>query len=78
MCIRDRIIAPENNNGESDVFVVKSNRYGYDSRDLDFREYTFTVDQLPSFRTYRVKLNLTSTSQCFVPRVKELRVIALA
>ena len=75
---RGQIITPENNNGESDVFVVKSNRYGYDSRDLDFREYTFTVDQLPSFRTYRVKLNLTSTNQCFVPRVKELRVIALA
>ena len=75
---RGQIIAPENNNGESDVFVIKSNTYGYDSRDLDYREYTFTVDQLPSFRTYRVKLNLTSTSQCFVPRVKELRVIALA
>ena len=75
---RGQIIAPENNNGESDVFVLKSNTYGYDSRDLDYREYTFTVDQLPSFRTYRVKLNLTSTSQCFVPRVKELRVIALA
>ena len=75
---RGQIITPENNNGESDVFVVKSNTYGYDSRDLDYREYTFTVDQLPSFRTYRVKLNLTSTSQCFVPRVKELRVIALA
>ena len=75
---RGQIITPENNNGESDVFVVKSNMYGYDSRDLDYREYTFTVDQLPSFRTYRVKLNLTSTSQCFVPRVKELRVIALA
>ena len=75
---RGQIIAPENNNGESDVFVLKSNTYGYDSRDLDYREYTFTIDQLPSFRTYRVKLNLTSTSQCFVPRVKELRVIALA
>jgi hypothetical protein len=75
---RGQIIAPENSNGEPDVFVLKSNTYGYDSRDLDYREYTFTIDQLPSFRTYRVKLNLTSTSQCFVPRVKELRVIALA
>ena len=75
---RGQIIAPENSNGEPDAFVLKSNTYGYDSRDLDYREYTFTIDQLPSFRTYRVKLNLTSTSQCFVPRVKELRVIALA
>ena len=75
---RGQIIAPENNNGESDVFVVKSNTLAFDSRDVDYREYTFTIDQLPSFRTYRVKFNLTSTSQCFVPRIKELRVIALA
>ena len=44
----------------------------------DYREYTFTADQLPSFRTYRIKINLTSTNQSFVPRVKDLRVIALA
>lgn len=75
---RGQIIATENNNGESDTYVVKSNNYAFDSRDADYREYTFTIDQLPSFRTYRIKLNLTSTSQCFVPRVKELRVIALA
>ena len=75
---RGQVIAPENNNGESDVFVVKSNTLAFDSRDVDYREYTFTIDQLPSFRTYRVKFNLTSTSQCFVPRIKELRVIALA
>jgi hypothetical protein len=75
---RGQIIAPENSNGESDVFVVKSNTLAFESSEIDYREYTFTVDQLPSFRTYRVKLNLTSTSQCYVPRIKELRVIALA
>ena len=75
---RGQIIASENNNGESDVFVVKSNTFAFDSNDLDYREYTFSIDQLSSFRTYRIKLNLTSTSQCFVPRIKELRVIALA
>jgi len=75
---RGQVIAPENSNGESDTYVVKSNTYAFSSRDAGYREYTFTVDQLPSFRTYRIKLNLTSTSQCFVPRVKDLRVIALA
>jgi len=39
---------------------------------------TFTIDQLPAFRSYRIKLLLTSTSQVYVPRVKDLRVIALA
>jgi hypothetical protein len=75
---RGQIIAPENNNGESDSFITKSNTRSFNSEDLDYREYTFTVDQLPAFRTYRVKLSLISNSQCFVPRIKDLRVIALA
>ena len=73
-----QIISVEDNNGESDVLVTKSNNYVFNSRNADYREYTFTVDQLPSFRTYRIKINLTSTNQSFVPRVKDLRVIALA
>ena len=75
---RGQVIDAENNNGESDVFVPKSNDYQYDPALTSYREYVFTADQLPSFRTYRVKLNLTSTSQCFVPKIKDLRVIALA
>ena len=65
-------------NGESDSFIVKSNTKSFDSENIDYREYTFTIDQLPAFRTYRVKILLTSNSQCFVPRIKELRAIALA
>ena len=72
------MIASENNNGESDVFVTKSNILAFEAAKVDYKEYTFTIDQLPSFRTYRIKLNLTSTNQCFVPIIKELRVIALA
>ena len=75
---RGEVIASENNNGESDSFITKSNNVSYDSRLLEYREYTFTIDRLPSFRTYRIKLGMTSTGQCFVPRIKELRVIALA
>jgi len=75
---RGQVIASENNNGESDVFVAKSNILAFEAAKVDYKEYTFTIDQLPSFRTYRIKLNLTSTNQCFVPIIKELRVIALA
>jgi hypothetical protein len=75
--VRNRIIAAENNNGEPDVFVSKTNSYGF-GNDVEFKEYTFSIDQLPPFRTYRVKLILTSTSQVYVPRLKDLRVIALA
>jgi hypothetical protein len=75
---RGQVIASENNNGESDSFITKSIARSFDSEKLDFREYTFTVDQLPSFRTYRIKISLSSRSQSFVPRIKDLRVIALA
>ena len=60
------------------IYCTKTNTARFNSRALEFKEYTFTIDRLPSFRTYRIKLGMTSTGQCFVPRVKELRVIALA
>ena len=75
---RGEVIAPQNNNGESDSRIIKSTTLTQDSALLDYREYTFTIDELPAFKTYRIKLNLTSTNQCFVPRIKDLRVIALA
>ena len=72
------IITPENNDGQSDKFITKSNSYGFESETIEFKEYTFTADQLPAFKAYRVKIVLTSTSQVYVPRAKDLRVIALA
>ena len=50
----------------------------FDSGELEFVEYSFTADQLPSFKSYRIKIIMTSTSQVYVPRIKELRVMALA
>ena len=75
---RGQVIAAEDNNGLSDKFVPKANSSGFSAETLEFRDYTFTVDQLPSFRTYRIKILMTSESQVYVPRVKDLRVIALA
>ena len=76
--IKGEVIAPQNNNGQPDAFIVKSSSLVHDTSLADYREYTFSINDLPSFKTYRIKLNLTSTNQCYVPRVKELRVIALA
>ena len=75
---RGQVIAAEDNNGLSDKFVPKANSSGFSAETLEFRDYTFTVDQLPSFRAYRIKILMTSKSQVYVPRVKDLRVIALA
>jgi len=76
--VRGQIIDPSENNGESDKLVTKSNGYGFDSGNMPFKEYTFTIDRLPTFRTYRIKIVMTSNSQVYVPRMRELRVIALA
>ncbi len=76
--IRGEIINEADNNGQSDKLVPKTNSYGFDSATLQFKEYTFTVDRLPTFRNYRVKLVMTSNSQVYVPRMRDLRVMALA
>ena len=51
---------------------------GFDTNELDYSEYVFTADPLASYKYYRVKIVLTSTSQVYVPRMKDLRVMALA
>ena len=75
---RGEIINLADSDGSSDAFVSKDYASGFDSRDLDFKEYTFTAAGLPNFKSYRIKINLTSTNQTFPPRIKELRVITLA
>ena len=71
------IINIEDSDGLPDSFVSKSNSLGFLSQELDFKEYAFTVDNLPSFRSYRIKLVLTSTNQVYVPRIRDLRVITM-
>jgi len=73
-----QVIAPKNNDGQSDTLVVKSNSYGFEPQDIEYKDYTFTADNLPSFRSYRIKIVLTSKNQAYVPRMKDLRVLALA
>ena len=75
---RGQVIDSSLNDGQADTKIIKSDSYNFISTNLDYKEMTFTIDQLPAFRSYRIKLLLTSTSQVYVPRVKDLRVIALA
>ncbi len=75
---RSQIISQENSDGRPDRYVTPSSSLEFDSKLLDFKEYSFTADNLPPFRTYRIKLIATSTNQIYVPRIKDLRVIALA
>ncbi len=44
----------------------------------DYREYKFSVDQLPSFKSFRIKVIGTSTNQATVPMIRNFRAISLA
>lgn len=72
------IIDISNSDGLPDKMVAKTDVIGFDSDFLNFREYEFTIDNLPTFRYFSIKLVGTSTNQVYPPRVKDLRVIALA
>jgi hypothetical protein len=63
---------------KSDTKVIKSDSIGFEGDLVKYKEYSFTVDNLPSFRYYSIKLVGTSTNQAYPPRIKELRVVALA
>ena len=73
-----QVIDPSKNNGQSDSFVTPTNEESFNTNNLEFNPYEFTVDNLPSFKSYRIKIVATSTSQVYVPQIKGLRVIALA
>jgi len=75
---KGQIINIQDNNGHPDAFVPLASNTGFLPTDVSFAEYTFTADQLPSFRSYRIKIIMTSTNQVYIPRLKDLRVIALA
>ena len=75
---RGEVIDPADNDGRPDVFVAPTNNELVEPSANDFKERTFTATDVPSFRYYRIKLVMTSTNQVYVPRVKDLKVLALA
>ena len=75
---RGQIIDGSDSDGLSDKYVSPSTSAGFLSNELRFNEHVFTIDELSSFRAYRIKIIMTSTNQAYVPRMRDLRVIALA
>ena len=75
---KGEIIDKADNDGRPDRFVAPTNNELVEPNENDFKERNFTADDLPSFKYYRIKLVMTSTNQVYVPRVKDLRVLALA
>jgi hypothetical protein len=67
-----QIIDPTQNNGNPDQNIESS------STDSDFKDYEYSIDQLPEFDGYSIKIIMTGIDQSRVPLIKELRAIALA
>lgn len=74
----ENVIDFKDNNGHPDNYIIPSERTGFSVDESEFKEYSFTADNLPPFKSYRIKVIMTSTSQVYVPKMKDLRVIALA
>ncbi len=75
---KGQIIDVADNDGRSDTFVFPSTNEEILTPSNEFKEYTFSINDLPSFKFYRIKIVMTSTSQSYPPRMRNLRVLALA
>jgi hypothetical protein len=73
-----QVINPADNDGTSDTFVPKNDTLGFDSNEITFKDYEFTIDNLESFRYFSIKLTGTSTNQSYPPRLRDFRVVAVA
>ncbi len=70
------IINEENSDGRPDTFTPKNSNLDFEAN--RFIEYEFTANNLPSFTYFRIKLIMTSTNQSYVPKLSDIRAIALA
>ena len=66
------VVDPSKNNGLSNDNVPASTYTG------EFFDYLYSQENLPQFNGFMIKIIMTSTNQAYVPRIKELRAIALA
>ena len=73
-----RVKTSDKSSGRSDALITKSDSTGFIPEELEYKEYTFTANELPSFKSFRIKFLMTSTNQAFVPRLTGLKVIATA
>jgi hypothetical protein len=71
------VINADMNDGRPDLFVSNSDT-GFLSEDLQYREFTYSAENLPKFMAYRIKIVLTSSNQVYPPRISALRVMTLA
>ena len=77
--VNGNLISSDLSDGSSDIKIPKyDNLVVQEPLFAQFREYTFSNEDLPAFNAFRIKIVGTSTNQSVVPQLKNLRVIALA
>jgi hypothetical protein len=73
-----QVVNPALSDGTPDDKKEKSDKLTQTPAINDFTEYKFTMDNLPPFKSFRLKLIGTSVNQAVVPQFRNLRAIALA
>ena len=75
---KGEIISFSDSDGKPDTFLAPVNSGSFDTFEIDFKEFAFTANDLPNFKSYRIKIVMTSTNQTYPPRMRNLKVITLA
>jgi hypothetical protein len=72
------IIDVNNSDGTSDKFVPNNELFGNGNTENYFKDYEFSIDNLAEFRYFSIKISVSSNIQVYPPKLRDLRVIALA
>ena len=73
-----QVINLEDSDGTPDEKVSYAESTGFLTNEIIFKDYEFTIDNLPNFKYFSVKLIGSSTNQAYPPRLRDLRIISLA
>ena len=74
--IQDIEFTPFNTDGSSDTNITPSQ--GDEVIDIDFKDYKFSVSDLPEFTSFQIKVVFNGTNSAYPARLKDFRAIALA
>jgi len=66
------------NNGTSDIKVPKVDAYDTEPPINEYKEYTYTIDEVKAFKSFRIKIIGTSSNMANVPMIRSLRALAFA
>ena len=68
--VNGQVINQSNNDGHPDTRVPSSSSVD------DFGSYEFTIEHVPQFEGFQLKIWMTGSNSAYVPKIKDLRAIA--